>query len=144
MSLSEDPITPDDEEEAEGPPYFADSDHALHTGYLVGTMLKAGFTVVLGVDAEGNYTDIVEIALPPLEDGLEPIRVTVSAGVLVPDVRGKSLQNAQAQLSELGWRVARADRGQYPGYPAGTVVLQHPPPGQVASEPGELALGVAQ
>src|SRR5439155_5014116 len=73
-------------------------------------------------------------------DDRQPIRVTLSAGVTVPDVRGKSLENAQAQLAELGWRVAKVERGSYPGYPAGTIVLQFPQPGEVAYEPGELAL----
>jgi hypothetical protein len=74
----------------------------------------------------------------------EPLRVTVSAGVAVPDVRGKSLENAAAMLSELGWRVARVERGLHPGYPSGTVALQHPPPGEVLPSPGELLLAVAQ
>jgi serine/threonine-protein kinase len=74
----------------------------------------------------------------------QPIRVTVSAGVRVPDVRGKSLENATAALTELGWRVARVERGSFPGQPSGTVVLQSPAPNEVAPGPGELLLAIAQ
>jgi serine/threonine protein kinase len=78
-----------------------------------------------------------------VDDG-QPVRVTVSAGVQVPDLRGKSVENAAAIVTELGWKIARVERGPHPGYPAGTVALQHPPPGQVMTSPGELLLGVAE
>jgi beta-lactam-binding protein with PASTA domain len=74
----------------------------------------------------------------------QPIRVTVSDGVSVPDVRQRSLENARAELEKLGWRVGRVESGSFPGHSSGTVVLQHPAPGQVATEPGELLLAVAQ
>lgn len=74
----------------------------------------------------------------------QPLRVTVSAGVTVPDVRGMSYENAVARLRDLGWRVGKTERRSYPGNPAGTVALQWPGPGEVASAPGELLLAVAE
>jgi tRNA A-37 threonylcarbamoyl transferase component Bud32 len=77
-------------------------------------------------------------------DPREPIRVTESAGVLVPDVRGMSIDNATNMLKRLDWQVARIERGSYPGHPAGTVVLQHPAPQEQSQTPGELLLVVAE
>ncbi len=74
----------------------------------------------------------------------QPLRVTVSAGLIVPDVRGQLLEEATATLGEIGWRVGRVDPAPWPGTRAGTVILQHPPPGQPVPAPGELALIVAQ
>ena len=73
-----------------------------------------------------------------------PDLVTVSAGVTVPDVRGLPLTKATETLSALGWKVARVERNQYPGQASNTVVLQHPPPGELAPSPGELLLAVAE
>jgi serine/threonine-protein kinase len=77
-------------------------------------------------------------------DPRQPIRVTLSSGVTVPDVRGLSLENATATLDRLGWRVGKVERGSYPGSPAGTVALQSPAPGESADAPGELLLAVAE
>ena len=74
----------------------------------------------------------------------QPLRVTVSAGVTVPDVRGQALDEATATLKDLGWQVGKVDRGRQPGSPSGAIVIQHPPPGDVAASPGEIALVVAE
>jgi serine/threonine-protein kinase len=74
----------------------------------------------------------------------QPLRVTVSAGVTVPDMRGKSVENATSALKDLGWKVARTERAPHPGHASGTVVLQHPPPGETATGPGEMLLAVAE
>ena len=74
----------------------------------------------------------------------EPIRVTLSSGVQVPDVRGLALPNAMETLARLGWRVGRVERSEQPGQSTDTVVLQHPPPGALVDEPGELLLAVAE
>jgi serine/threonine-protein kinase len=74
----------------------------------------------------------------------QPLRVTVSAGVSVPDVRGRSLENATSALRDLGWRVGKTERHPAPGQASGTVVLQHPAPGDVAAAPGEMLLAVAE
>jgi beta-lactam-binding protein with PASTA domain len=74
----------------------------------------------------------------------QALRITVSAGVTVPDVRGLMLPNATETLSALGWRVARVERTAHPGHPANSVVLQHPPPGELVSTPGEILLAVAE
>jgi eukaryotic-like serine/threonine-protein kinase len=80
-------------------------------------------------------------AQPPY---IRPLRVTVSSGLTVPDLRGKTLEEANAALEEVGWRIGKADRGPHPGSPSGTVVAQHPPPGAIVAEPGEMALAVAE
>ena len=77
-------------------------------------------------------------------DPRQPVRVTVSSGVAVPDVRGMSLENARAALDRLGWKIGRVERGAYPGNPSGIVALQSPAPGDVATGPGELLLAVAE
>jgi eukaryotic-like serine/threonine-protein kinase len=76
-------------------------------------------------------------------DSEQPVRVTVSAGVAVPDVRGTPLADATAALEASGWTVARVERAAQPDTPSGTVYLQHPAPG-VAPAPGEMVLAVAE
>jgi hypothetical protein len=61
----------------EGPPYFQDDMHALQAGLLIGALLKAGFSVIVEQDDEGNYTGLLEISLPSWDNGAEPIRVPV-------------------------------------------------------------------
>ena len=56
--------------------HFEDADHALHTGYVMGTLAKAGIKFNMGRDALGNYTPFIELVI--LEPGeIEPLRVTV-------------------------------------------------------------------
>jgi hypothetical protein len=56
--------------------WFADDDHALVTGYVMGTLAKAGIEFNMVRDALGNYKPFMELVIPdPLE--LEPIRVTI-------------------------------------------------------------------
>ena len=73
-----------------------------------------------------------------------PLRVTVSAGVSVPDVRGKSLDEASAYLASVGWKVARVEQGSHPDHAPNSVVLQFPAPGETVSGPGEVLLAVAR
>lgn len=74
----------------------------------------------------------------------QPLRVTVSSGVQVPDVRGKPLAEATSTLEALGWKLDRVDRGSMPGFQPGTVALQYPAPGQTADAPGAVRLAVAR
>jgi serine/threonine-protein kinase len=76
-------------------------------------------------------------------DSEQPVRVTVSSGVAVPDVRGRSLADATAALEASGWNVARVERAAQPDAESGAVILQHPAPG-VAPAPGEIVLAVAE
>ena len=56
--------------------WFADFDHALHTGMLLGTLAKAGIQFNVERDSLGNYKPYIELVI--LEPGeVEPIRVTV-------------------------------------------------------------------
>lgn len=57
-------------------PWFEDDDHALKTGFLVGTLLRAGVQCNLVRDDLGNYKPLLNIVIP--EDGeIEPVRITV-------------------------------------------------------------------
>jgi hypothetical protein len=56
--------------------WFADFDHALATGFVLGTLAKAGIQHNIVRDTLGNYKPFIELVL--LEPGeIEPIRVTV-------------------------------------------------------------------
>jgi hypothetical protein len=111
--------------------------------------LARGYDVtVIGSRVTDRYSKDLVIQQAPVAgaqpDSNQPIRATVSAGVSVPDVRGRSVENARAALAELGWKVARVEQASFPGNPTGTVVLQWPAPGEAADGPGELLLAVAQ
>jgi hypothetical protein len=54
--------------------YFADDQHALTEGMLIGTLMEAGINVSIETDAEGNYTDIITVRLPD-EEGMPPITI---------------------------------------------------------------------
>jgi serine/threonine-protein kinase len=103
---------------------------------------------VIGSKVTDRYAKDIVIQQAPVAgaqpDSNQPIRATLSAGVSVPDVRGKSLDNARVALAELGWKVARVEQGSFPGNPAGTVAVQWPAPGETADTPGELLLAVAR
>jgi serine/threonine-protein kinase len=77
-------------------------------------------------------------------DPSQPVRVTVSAGVKVPDLIGKPLPEAEVAASAVGWKIARADRGQQPGAKPNTVLIQSPAPWDTVDAPGELAVVVAE
>jgi len=74
----------------------------------------------------------------------QPLRVTVSTGVIVPDVLGKSINEAAKQANELGWKVARVEPAPRKGAEATTILMQSPEPGELVHAPGELALVIAQ
>jgi beta-lactam-binding protein with PASTA domain len=78
-----------------------------------------------------------------LYDG-QPVRVTVSTGVIVPDVLGKSITEAAKQANELGWKVARVEPAPRNGAEPTTILMQSPQPGDLVHGPGELALVIAE
>jgi len=92
---------------------------------------------------EGTVVQQAPVAGFPIEPGAT-LRVTVSAGVQVPDVRGKRLAVAQWDLEALGWKIARVDTQTTPEALPGTILLQDPAPGEIVSAPGELAVVVAR
>jgi len=53
-----------------------DDMHALHEGFLVGSLMQAGLNVTIETDSEGNYTDIVTVRLPD-EEGLPPVVIRI-------------------------------------------------------------------
>jgi hypothetical protein len=56
--------------------WFQDEDHALLTGFLTGTLAKAGVAFNIARDSQGNYKPFIEIVIRE-EGELEPIRVLV-------------------------------------------------------------------
>ena len=56
--------------------YFLDDQHALRTGFLLGTLMKAGIEVSPDVDGDGNYTDELTVRLPD-DDGLPPVTIRI-------------------------------------------------------------------
>ena len=44
--------------------HFQDDQHALHTGMLVGALMKAGIMVIMGLDDEQNYTNDLTLIFP--------------------------------------------------------------------------------
>jgi beta-lactam-binding protein with PASTA domain len=74
----------------------------------------------------------------------QPIRVTVSTGVLVPNLVGKSFVEAK-QATDLGWTIARVDTTpRKDAQPAATVLVQSPAPDVLLDAPGELALVITE
>jgi len=56
------------------PPYFANDDHALQTGMLLGHLMSHDVICAPGVDVHGNYTNEIFISLEP---GLDSQRIKV-------------------------------------------------------------------
>jgi hypothetical protein len=55
---------------------FQDFDHALKTGILIGTLLKAGLNANMARDDEGNYMPFIDIVIQE-EAEIEPTRVRI-------------------------------------------------------------------
>jgi hypothetical protein len=77
-------------------------------------------------------------------DAGESIRVTLSDGAEVPDVRGLRLLPAQWELQDRGWSIASVERRAQAGAPSGTILQQDPAPGEVVDRAGGLSLVVAE
>jgi serine/threonine-protein kinase len=73
----------------------------------------------------------------------QPIRVTLSNGVVVPNLVGLPIAEAAKQANQRGWKIARVETGPGEGAERATVILQSPPPDNLVDAPGELALVVA-
>ena len=71
------------------------------------------------------------------------LRVTLSDGLVVPNVVGRTLEEAKAYLGQLGWTVI-------PTAPAANswntklIKLQHPAPGLSVDAPGEIAIALGE
>ncbi|HEX3245694.1 MAG TPA: PASTA domain-containing protein [Chloroflexota bacterium] len=75
----------------------------------------------------------------------QPIRVTVSSGVLAPNLVGKSFVDAAKQANDLGWKIARVDTTpRKEAQAAATVLVQSPAPDVLLDAPGELALVITE
>ena len=67
------------------------------------------------------------------------VRVTVSEGLVAPDVIGLTRAEAEAKLARLNWTFVAIDAA-----PDAPVRLQHPAPGLPVDAPGELSLAFEQ
>jgi hypothetical protein len=56
--------------------WFADEDHALITGILAGTLMRAGVDFNIVRDTLGNYKPFIEVVIRE-EGEIEPVRVTI-------------------------------------------------------------------
>jgi beta-lactam-binding protein with PASTA domain len=74
----------------------------------------------------------------------QPIRVTVSSGVLAPNLVGRGFADGAKQANELGWKIARVETAPGTGQAPTTVIMQFPPPGNLVNQPGEIALVIAE
>ena len=95
-------------------------------GILIGTTV-----LMFGV----GYLIAVRILFPPLA---EP-----ENGIVVPDVAGQSLQQAQQTLREVGLRVTEVMDIEHPTQPIGVVTAQSPIPGQQLRELGAVRLSIS-
>lgn len=57
--------------------HFADETHALRTGLLIGTLMKAGIHIRPETDDDGNYLSRIAIELPPLEELAPPVEIWI-------------------------------------------------------------------
>jgi hypothetical protein len=73
----------------------------------------------------------------------QPLRVTLSSGVVVPNLVGLSITDAAKQANQRGWKIARVESGPSDGAERATVLMQSPPPANLVDAPGEVALVVA-
>lgn len=91
-----------------------------------------GVTVLMFVI---GYVVAVRILFPPLA---EP-----ETGIIVPSLRGKTVQGAQEMLRELGLRVTEVTEIEHPTEPQGLVTAQSPLPGQQLREMGAVRLAIS-
>ena len=59
---------------------FASAEHALLTGMMLGEFMRYGVDAGPGIDADGDYTDVLTIGI---EMGVKPISIRVR--VLPPE-----------------------------------------------------------
>lgn len=104
--------------------------------------------VVMGERPSERYPSGTIVQQSPVAgwkvDAERALRVTISSGLIVPDVRGKSLQDAQSRLTRIGWSIPRIEYTRANGAQAGVVDLQFPAPGGRVEAPGEMVLAITR
>jgi hypothetical protein len=55
---------------------FTDDVHSFRTGFLMGTLAKAGISAIPVIDAQGNYTSEILIRLSE-EEGMPPVDIRI-------------------------------------------------------------------
>jgi beta-lactam-binding protein with PASTA domain len=124
---------------------------------LVGMPLDAGVELsrsrgltvqVLGERPDERYGPGIIVQQSPVArfsvDDESAVRVTLSNALIVPDVLGHSLPEAQEKLRSLGWKLARVEGGSVQSDSILRVSLQHPAPGVRVDSPGEMAVVLDQ
>ncbi|MFN0073648.1 MAG: PASTA domain-containing protein [Chloroflexota bacterium] len=100
--------------------------------------------VVLGERPSERYRRgqvVQQSPIPGSQSGADgTLRVTVSQGISVPDVRGLVLGAAQTRLTDLGWKLGQINTGSRPLSDWLQITIQHPVPGTLVDVPGELAV----
>lgn len=71
------------------------------------------------------------------------IRLTLSAGVPTPELVGKNVNAARAELIRTGWDPPRIEARYAPAAPLRAVIEQRPGPGELSPRLGEVTLVVA-
>jgi len=71
----------------------------------------------------------------------QPVRLTVSPGVFPPNVVGKTVDQARAELLLADWKAApELERRALPGAPPNVVLEQRPAPDELAPDKGPITL----
>jgi hypothetical protein len=79
----------------------------------------------------------------PLRRG-KPVRLTVSPGIMPPNVVGKTVDQARAELLLAGWKAApELERRAVPGASPNVVLEQRPAPDELAPDKGSVTLLVS-
>jgi beta-lactam-binding protein with PASTA domain len=94
---------------------------------------------VLGERPSDQYPRGVVVQQSPVSgwhvNEAREIRVTLSSGLVVPDVVGQTRSEAESNLARLNWTSVSMDAA-----PDAPVRLQYPPPGVPVEAPGEMSL----
>jgi beta-lactam-binding protein with PASTA domain len=94
---------------------------------------------VLGERPSDQYPRGVVVQQSPVSgwhvNEAREVRVTVSSGLVVPDVVGQTRSEAELSLARLNWTPVSIDSA-----PEARVRLQYPPPGVPVNAPGQMSL----
>ena len=107
---------------------------------------EKGVTVeVLGQRPSEEYPRGVIVQQSPVAgwhvQGSSLLRVTLSDGLVVPNVVGRTLEDAQGELSRLGWTMVQT--GPMANISTTRLItLQYPPPGLAVDVPGEMSVAL--
>jgi beta-lactam-binding protein with PASTA domain len=112
---------------------------------------NAGFQFGPTTEKTGDQPRGAVIAISPAQGEVVPLpavaRITISRGpatLLVPDLTGRTVADAQSTLDQLGLHLGAVSRDTSSFQPENTVLSQSPPPGQAISAGGHVSLRVSR